>query len=146
MSTLSRAIEIALDAHAGQTDKAGAEYILHPLRVMQRGQNKEEKICGVLHDVIEDSRYSLSDLEQEGFSADILDALRCLTKKPEEEDNYEAFIGRVLQNPLAIQIKMYDLLDNMDLTRHREVSDEDLQRFNKYLKAYWRLRDKSSQN
>ena len=58
MSTLARAIEIAVSAHKGQKDKSGAEYILHPLRVMERGKTEVEKICGVLHDVVEDSDWT----------------------------------------------------------------------------------------
>ena len=86
MSTLAKAIEIAVSAHKGQKDKAGAEYILHPLRVMERGKTDVEKICGVLHDVVEDSSFTFEALENEGFSTEVIDALRYLTKTSEEED------------------------------------------------------------
>ena len=141
MSTLSRAIEIAFFAHKGQKDKSGAEYILHPLRVMERGKTEVEKICGVLHDVVEDSDWTFEALEKEGFSGEVISTLRCVTKKSEDED-YDKFIDRVIQNPIAVQVKINDLLDNMDVTRLKELNEWDLKRLNKYLKAYWKLKKK----
>jgi (p)ppGpp synthase/HD superfamily hydrolase len=139
MSTLSRAIEIAVAAHKGQKDKSGADYILHPLRVMQRGKTETEKICGVLHDVIEDTDWTFEALEREGFSKEVIDALRCVTKESEDED-YDRFIDRIAQNPVAVQVKINDLLDNMDVTRFRQLNEADLKRWNKYLKAYRKLK------
>ena len=75
MATLERAIEIARQAHAGQVDKGGADYIGHPLRVMGMGKTEEEKIVGVLHDVVEDSDWTFEMLESEGFSSEIIDPL-----------------------------------------------------------------------
>jgi (p)ppGpp synthase/HD superfamily hydrolase len=135
MSTLEKALEIAFVAHKGQKDKSGADYILHPIRVMQRGKTEIEKICGLLHDVVEDSDLTFEDLENEGFSKDVISVLKCLTKTSENED-YDSFIDRVIQNPIAIKVKINDLLDNMDITRLRELSERDLKRLNKYLKAY----------
>ena len=80
MATLERAIEIATEAHRGQLDKAGNEYIGHPLRVMAMGQTIEEKIVGVLHDVVEDCDWTFEQLAAEGFSPRIIEALRCVTK------------------------------------------------------------------
>jgi (p)ppGpp synthase/HD superfamily hydrolase len=140
MSTLSRAIEIAVAAHKGQKDKSGADYILHPLRVMQRGRTETEKICGVLHDVIEDTDWTFEALEQEGFDKEVIDALRCVTKESEDED-YDRFIDRIAQNPVAVQVKINDLLDNMDVARFRQLNEPDLKRLNKYLKAYWKLKE-----
>jgi len=139
MSTLAKAIEIAVSAHKGQIDKAGAEYVLHPLRVMERGKTEIEKICGVLHDVVEDSNWTFDMLEKEGFSEEVIKVLRCVTKQSEEE-KYEDFIERIIQNPVAVQVKINDLLDNLDITRLPELNEKDLNRLNKYLKAYWRLR------
>jgi 5'(3')-deoxyribonucleotidase len=139
-STLSRAIEIATVAHKGQKDKSGADYILHPIRVMQRGQTAVEKICGVLHDVVEDSDLRFEDLENEGFSSEVIAVLRCVTKLSDDED-YDCFIERVAQNPVAVQVKINDLLDNMDVTRLRQLTEQDWKRLNKYLQAYWRLRE-----
>lgn len=95
MSTLKRAIEIATEAHKGQFDKAGNDYIGHPLRVMEMGKTEEEKIVGVLHDVVEDTDWTFEALAAEGFSEKVIAALRCVTKVSENE-NYDDFIERVI--------------------------------------------------
>ena len=138
MSTLKRAIEIAREAHRGQKDKAGKDYIEHPLRVMESGQTMEEKIVGVLHDVVEDSDWTFSMLEAEGFSKEIIDALRCITKLNGNEP-YDKFIARIKKNPLAVAVKLNDLTDNMDIRRLPYMSEKDVKRLKKYLKAYKQL-------
>ena len=138
MGTLERAIEIATEAHSGQLDKAGCEYIGHPLRVMAAGRTMEEKIVGVLHDVVEDSDWTFEMLAAEGFSEDIIEALRCVTKLSESEP-YDKFIARVKSNPLAVAVKLNDLTDNMDIRRLPYLSDKDVKRLKKYLKAYKQL-------
>lgn len=138
MSTLERAIEIATKAHQGQLDKAGRDYIGHPLRVMEMGKTEDEKIVGVLHDVIEDTDWTFEKLAEEGFSQKIISALRCVTKLSENE-NYDDFIDRVKKNPLAVAVKINDLTDNMDIRRLPYLSDKDVKRLKKYLKAYKRL-------
>lgn len=138
MSTLERAIEIATEAHKGQFDKSGKDYIGHPLRVMEAGRTLEEKIAGVLHDVVEDSDWTFEKLEEEGFSPKIISALKCVTKKSENE-NYDDFIDRIRKNPLAAAVKINDLSDNMDIRRLPYLSDKDVKRLKKYLKAYKKL-------
>lgn len=138
MSSLNRAIEIATEAHKGQFDKSGKDYIGHPLRVMEMGKNEEERIVGVLHDVIEDTPWSFEMLEAEGFSSEIIAALKCVTKISENE-NYDDFIERVKKNPLAVAVKINDLTDNMDIRRLPYLSDKDVKRLKKYLKAYKKL-------
>ena len=138
MSTLQRAIEIATEAHKGQFDKAGYDYIGHPLRVMEMGKTEEEKIVGVLHDVVEDTPWTFEVLEAEGFSQEIIEALKCVTKTSENE-NYDDFIERVKKNPLAVAVKINDLSDNMDIRRLPYLSDKDIKRLKKYLKAYKKL-------
>lgn len=138
MSTLQRAIQIATEAHKGQLDKAGKDYIGHPLRVMEMGRTEEEKIVGVLHDVVEDGDWTFEALEAEGFSKEVISALRCVTKTSENE-NYDEFIERVKKNPLAVAVKINDLTDNMDIRRLPYLSDKDVKRLKKYLKAYKKL-------
>ena len=138
MSTLERAIQIATEAHKGQLDKAGKDYIGHPLRVMEMGKTAEEKIVGVLHDVVEDGDWTFEALEAEGFSKEVIDALRCVTKTSENE-NYDDFIERVKKNPLAVAVKINDLTDNMNIRRLPYLSDKDVKRLKKYLKAYKKL-------
>lgn len=138
MSTLERAIQIATEAHKGQVDKTGADYINHPLRVMEAGRTIPEKIVGVLHDVVEDTDWTFDKLSQEGFSQEIIDALRCVTKLSEDEP-YDKFIARVKTNPLAVAVKLNDLTDNMDIRRLPYLSEKDIKRLKKYLRAYKQL-------
>ena len=138
MSTLERAIEIATQAHEGQVDKAGNAYIGHPLRVMAMGKTEHEKIAGVLHDIVEDTPWTFEMLEAEGFAPEIIAALKCVTKISENED-YDDFIERVKKNPLAVAAKINDLTDNMDIRRLPYLSDKDVKRLKKYLKAYKKL-------
>ena len=137
MSTLERAIEIAVAAHDGQLDKAGMDYIGHPMRVMAAGSSVDEKIVGVLHDVVEDSAWTFDQLAAEGFAPQIIEALRCLTKL--EGESYDKFIARVKCNALATAVKLNDLTDNMDIRRLPYLSDKDVKRLKRYLKAYKQL-------
>lgn len=131
---LEKAIEIAVEAHRGQIDKAGKIYILHPMRVMLKGKTEEEMIVGILHDTIEDTPVTIDMLEKEGFSQPVLDALTCISKKKGED--YDHFISRILSNPLACQVKLYDLEDNMNRDRIPYPTDRDLARYQKYEKYH----------
>ena len=132
---LAKAIEIALKAHEGQVDKSGMPYAGHVMRVMQAGRTIDEKIVGVLHDIVEDTSWTFEALLAEGFPAHIVDALRCVTKISDDEP-YEQFIERVKTNPLAVAVKINDLTDNMDIRRLPDLTDKDVQRLRKYLQAY----------
>lgn len=132
MTTLEKAIVIASNAHTGQVDKGGKPYILHPIRVMMAQKSVEAMIVGVLHDVIEDTTITLEELTQIGFSNEIVEAINCLTKKGED---YNIYLQKVKQNSLARQVKLADLADNMDLSRLPTVTEKDLKRQQKYLKA-----------
>ncbi|WP_040293365.1 bifunctional (p)ppGpp synthetase/guanosine-3',5'-bis(diphosphate) 3'-pyrophosphohydrolase [Acetonema longum] len=136
---LNKAIIIATGAHAGQLDKAGAPYIFHPLRVMMAGNSEIERICGVLHDTIEDSDITLEFLRREGFSPDVLTVLDCVTKRPGE--NYDDFIARILENKTACRVKLADLHDNMDLSRIKDPTEKDKVRVEKYRRAAERIYD-----
>ncbi|WP_085694088.1 MULTISPECIES: HD domain-containing protein [unclassified Pseudomonas] len=136
--TLERAIAIAATAHAGQVDKGGAPYILHPMKVMLRMSSLEERIVAVLHDVVEDCDVSLDDLRKEGFSETVLTAIESVTKVPGEA--YEDFIERVALNPIGRAVKLADLEENSDLSRIASPGWEDLERIEKYRRAIGRLR------
>ena len=132
---LERAIEIAVSAHKGVFDKGGNPYILHPLRVMMLLTTKDEQIVGVLHDVVEDSEdWDFDKLKAEGFSDTVLDSLRSVTKFSENED-YDAFIQRGLDNSIGRAVKIADIKDNLDVTRIGELKDKDLKRLNKYKRS-----------
>ncbi len=139
ITMLEKAIKIATEAHANQTDKAGQPYIEHPLRVMAMGESVDEKIVGVLHDVVEDTHWTFEMLQNEGFSTEVIDALRCVTKISENEP-YDSFIERIKSNRLAVKVKLNDLTDNMDIRRLSYLTNKDFARLRRYLKAYKQLR------
>lgn len=113
------------------------------MRVMNLGKTLDEKIVGMLHDVLEDCpEYDFDYLRTEGFTEPIVFALKCLTKLDKDE-TYEAFIKRTEQSPLAVAVKINDLIDNMDIRRFsRPIESEDIKRLNKYLNAYRYLIEK----
>ncbi len=133
MEEIEKALSVALKAHSGQKDKAGQPYILHPIRVMQRVESYQAKIVALLHDVLEDSDFSLADLKEIGFAPQVLEALVCLTKA--ENEDYFDYLKRIAQNALAKEVKKADLQDNLDVTRLMVLTEKDRERLNKYLKA-----------
>lgn len=124
------AYKIAYKAHQGQVDKAGVDYIQHPIYIASLMDTDEEKAVAYLHDVVEDTNVTLSDLKSFGFNYEILDAVDVLTKR--ENDNYEEYILRVSKNELARKVKLVDLKHNSDLSRLKNITDRDLQRYKKY--------------
>jgi (p)ppGpp synthase/HD superfamily hydrolase len=137
MATLEDAIVLAVQAHQGQRDKAEAPYILHPLRVMLRMRSDVERMIAVLHDVVEDTPYTLLDLQQAGYPEQVLEALDCLTRR--ENETYEEFIERVKANPLARKVKIADLEDNMDIRRISDLQEKDVERLKRYRRAWLAL-------
>ncbi len=139
--TVADAVALAAEQHRDAVDKAGAPYILHPLRVMLAMSTDEARRVAVLHDVIEDTegRVTADDLRRLGYPEREVEALDALTKRPEEYDDYEAFIERVSENPLATIVKRADLEDNMDVRRLAEFGAADAVRIAKYLRAWKRL-------
>lgn len=135
---LNRAIEIAVSAHEGQLDtNNGRPYIEHPFRVMSAGQTLREKIVGMLHDVVEDTPWTLEQLTEEGFTKDVLDGIDAMTRR--DNESYDDYLLRVQDNPLATRVKLNDLTDNMDIRRWNEIPYHELARLQKYLKAYKQL-------
>ena len=138
-ATPERAIEIASTTHAGQTDKGGAPYILHPLRVMLHVAPGAQQIVAVLHDVVEDSegKITFDDLAREGFSQEVIDGVRAVTRI--DGESYEDFIARAALNPVGKAVKLADLAENSDLSRIEAPTQKDLERVEKYRRAIKRL-------
>jgi len=137
---IERAIQIAVAAHAGAKDKGGNPYILHPMNVMSRVDTDDEKIVAILHDVVEDTDWTFGALRKEGFSETVLEALAGVTKVTEEED-YDLFIDRCAKNPISTKVKIADLIENLDVTRIEELTENDVNRLMKYKKALLKLRN-----
>jgi (p)ppGpp synthase/HD superfamily hydrolase len=132
-ANLAHAIALAAKAHEGQRDKAGAPYVLHPLRVMFQLSTDEERIAAVLHDVVEDTPWTLDGLRAEGFSENVVNAVDALTRR--EDEDYEVFVRRAAENPLARRVKIADLRDNLDLSRIANPTERDRKRVEKYERA-----------
>lgn len=128
--TLERAIEIAASAHAGQVDKAGQPYILHPLRLMFAVKSMHERMAAVLHDVVEDTEVTIDVLRSEGFPTEVLDAVLALTKTKGESRIAAAM--RAAQNSVARAVKLADVRDNMDLSRIMQPTEKDFARLKEY--------------
>jgi len=134
VSALERAIALAATVHAGQRDKAGAPYILHPLRMMLKMKTVEAKMAPVLHDVVEDRGVTPALLAYEGFPTVVVEAVEALTKRSVEgaDEPYEAFIVRAARHPVARLVKLADLEDDMDLSRIAQPTAKDFARIEKY--------------
>ena len=128
------ALELAVEKHKNQTDKAGNPYILHPLHVMENVNSKEGKIVAILHDIIEDTDITEDYLLKIGLSKRIIDAVVALTRS--EDIDYQEYIKNLSSNPLAKEVKLADLEHNMDLKRLPTLEEKDLERNRKYQIAY----------
>ena len=128
-----RAIKLAYEAHAGQTDKSGLPYIHHPLHLAEQMQDESTTILALLHDVVEDTQYSIEDIEAMGFDREITDALRLMTH--DQRVPYMEYVGKLKKNPLARTVKLADLRHNSDISRLNEVTEKDLKRIEKYRAA-----------
>ena len=123
-----------MERHAGQTDRYGRPYILHPLRLMHAVDTDEERMAAVLHDVLEDCPgVTLADLARLGAPAAVLRAVALLTRA--EGVSWDDYIARLAPHPMARRIKLADLADNMDLRRSDGLREKDLDRYNRYLRA-----------
>ena len=131
---LEKAISIALQAHQGQRDRYGNPYILHPLHLMGQMDTDVERMAAVLHDVVEDSEITISDLHAAGFPAQVTEAVHLLTH--DDAHSYEEYVRRLQDNDLARKIKVADLEHNMDLRRMDRVREKDLSRLQKYRDAW----------
>ncbi len=133
--TLERAIAIAAEAHAGQKDRAGDPYILHPIRLMIQMDSENAMMAAVLHDVVENSVWTLDDLRKEEFSNEVLNAVDSLTHRDKEGEDYWDYIQRAKSDPIAIKVKLADLEDNLNPDRLNEITEKDEKRFDRYRKA-----------
>ncbi len=141
MPSLEEAIAFAVEKYRGHApDKGGGLYLLHPLRVMLAMDTDEERRVAVLHDVVEDCGVSLDDLRAKGYPEVEAQALDALTRRKARDESYEAFIDRLLPDPLARKVKLADLADNLDVRRLKRVEDPDQDRLDQYLRAWRKLR------
>ncbi|EJP18886.1 HD domain protein [Streptococcus oralis SK304] len=130
---LELALSIATEAHGGQFDKAGIDYIEHPIFVASQVDSEEEKAVALLHDVIEDSSVTAEELLNAGLPETVVTAVQILSKKKGQD--YQTYLKTVKSNPLARAVKLADLKHNSDLSRLETITDKDLGGLEKYKKA-----------
>lgn len=128
-----RAMCLACAAHAGQQDKGGFPYVHHPFHVAEGMTTELSIVTALLHDVVEDTEWTLEELEKEGFPKDVLEALALLTHR--EGVPYLDYIRSLRGNAIAREVKLGDLRHNSDLSRLPRVTEKDLLRVEKYAQA-----------
>lgn len=131
--SLEDTIIFATKAHSGQRDKGGEPYVLHPIRIMLELEDEALRMMALLHDVVEDTPFSLEELGRMGYSERVIDGIDALTRR--EQESYDEFLERILQNEDAIRVKCEDLRDNMRIERIKNPVEKDYQRIEKYRKA-----------
>ena len=128
-----KALRLCFDAHREQVDKTGLPYVFHPFHLAEQMKDEATTVCALLHDVVEDTDYTLEDLRAMGFPADVVDALALLTHDPAVP--YMDYVKEIAKNPIARKVKMADLRHNSDLSRMDEVDEWAMKRTEKYKKA-----------
>ena len=136
-----KALKLCFEAHKNQVDKSGMPYAFHPFHVAEQMTDEATTIVALLHDVVEDTDYTLEDLAAEGFGKDILEAVALMTH--EDDVPYLDYVAKLKDNPIARAVKLADLAHNSDLSRIGEIDDETRQRLEKYKKAIALLNDNS---
>ena len=127
------ALKLCFEAHKNQTDKSGMPYVFHPFHLAEQMKDEETTIAALLHDVIEDTDYTIADLEQMGFSPDVLEALKLLTHN--DDTPYMEYVAKIKDNPIAKAVKLADLEHNSDLSRLDTIDEKALKRKKKYSQA-----------
>lgn len=139
MKFAKEALAFAVEAHKGQKDKGKKPYIYHPIYVAEHVEGDIAKSVAYLHDVVEDTKYTLEDLQNAGFSDEIVDAVDVLTKR--EGMSYEKYIEKVAKNPLATTVKLADLEHNSQISRIENPTKKDLKRCEMYHKMIGKLKN-----
>ena len=135
-----KAMKLCFEAHKDQTDKSGLPYVFHPFHVAKQMHDEKTTIVALLHDVVEDTSYTLQDLRAIGFNQEVLDAIALMTH--DKNVPYMEYVAKIRENPIARAVKLADLRHNSDLTRMDEITETELKRVEKYKAAMQRLTEK----
>lgn len=127
------ALKLCFEAHKNQTDKSGMPYVFHPFHLAEQMKDEDTTIAALLHDVVEDTDYTIADLEQMGFSPNVIEALELLTHN--DGTPYMEYVAKIKDNPIAKAVKLADLEHNSDLSRLDTVDEKALKRKEKYSQA-----------
>ena len=127
-------MKLCYKAHAGQTDKSGLPYVHHPFHLAEQMDDEDSTVVALLHDVVEDTDYTIGDIKGMGFGDAVVEALKLLTHDPAVP--YMDYIKAIADNPLAKKVKLADLEHNSDITRlNHELTEKDHKRLYKYMLA-----------
>ena len=136
-----KALKLCYQAHRDQVDKSGMPYVFHPFHLAEQMTDEATTVTALLHDVVEDTDYTLEDLRAMGFPDAALDAIALMTHDPSVP--YLDYVAAIKSNPVARAVKLADLRHNSDLTRLDEADEKTLARVEKYRKAISILQDES---
>ena len=128
-----KALRLCFEAHRDQVDKTGMPYVFHPFHLAEQMTDEPACVCALLHDVVEDTDYTLDDLSKMGFPKEVTDVLSLLTHDPKTP--YMEYVERLSSNPTAKAVKLADLRHNSDLSRLDEIDEYALRRNEKYKAA-----------
>ena len=128
-----KALALCFAAHKDQLDKGGDPYVFHPFHLAEQMQDEVTTIVALLHDVVEDTDYTLEDLKKEGFGDAVIDALALLTH--DDDTPYMDYVAKIKENPIAKAVKLADLAHNSDLSRMDAVDERAMERNRKYKAA-----------
>lgn len=128
-----QALKLCFEAHRDQIDKSGMPYVFHPFHLAEQMDTEESTIVALLHDIVEDTDYTLQDLKALGFPSNVIDALALMTHDPKVP--YMEYVKGISANPLATKVKLADLQHNSDLSRLDSVDEKALSRVKKYAAA-----------
>ena len=128
-----KAMKLCFQAHKDQTDKSGIPYVFHPIHLAEQMTDEDTTVVALLHDVVEDTDYTIEDLAAMGFDDRVLDAIRLMTHG--EDVPYMDYVAKIKHNPIAKAVKLADLTHNSDITRLDTVDDKTMERVEKYKKA-----------
>ncbi len=128
-----KALLLCFEAHKDQKDKAGMPYVFHPFHLAEQMQTEDTVTAALLHDVVEDTSYTLDDLKNMGFAPEVIQAISLLTH--DQNTEYLQYITEIRKNPIARAVKLADLKHNSDLSRLDHVDERAMKRYEKYQKA-----------
>ncbi len=128
-----KALSLSFAAHKDQLDKSGMPYVYHPFHLAEQMQDEDTTIVALLHDVVEDTAYTIDDLRSMGFSEKVCDAIALMTHDPAVP--YLDYVAQIKRNPIARAVKLADLRHNSDVTRLDSIDEKALRRVEKYKAA-----------
>lgn len=128
-----KALKLCFNAHKDQLDKSGLPYVFHPFHLADQMNDENTTIVALLHDIVEDTDYTLKDLRKMGYNEEVLGAIELMTHG--DDVPYMDYVAKIKENPIAKKVKLADLRHNSDITRLDTITQKDLERAEKYKKA-----------